>query len=144
MRREDPHQWKIFSSSCVKCATSTEREWFAEPHVGFLSNFQQFLLWLCAIHWCKLIWNLYRTFTFGGFPPVLNNVVFFFCFFCNCSRTENSHTAPPTTKKIKDSFKKHPRGAKLSQITSAATYLIDLFTTPGFNKRHQSAGYWSI
>ncbi len=30
-------------------------EWFAEPYVGFLLNFQQFLLWLCAIHWCKLI-----------------------------------------------------------------------------------------
>lgn len=31
------------------------REWFTERHVGFLSNFQQFLLWLCAIHWCNLI-----------------------------------------------------------------------------------------
>lgn len=30
-------------------------EWLAESRVGFLSKFQQFLLWLCAIHWCKLI-----------------------------------------------------------------------------------------
>lgn len=33
------------------------REWFDMPHVGFLSNFQLFLLWLSAICWCKLISN---------------------------------------------------------------------------------------
>lgn len=68
-------QCKIFCSSCVKCATSTERV-VCLPHVGFLSNFQQFLLWLCAVHWCKLIWNPYKVAWKGGIFYLFTRLLF--------------------------------------------------------------------
>lgn len=52
-----------YSTRHVWSVLPQRREWFAEPHVGFLSNFQQFLLWLCAIHWCKLIQSQQKSFT---------------------------------------------------------------------------------
>lgn len=44
-----------FSVHPVWSVLPLRREWFAVPRVGFLSNFQQFLLWLYAPHWCKLL-----------------------------------------------------------------------------------------
>lgn len=54
-RTERIHTNAKYSVHHVWSVLPQRREWFAEPHVGFLSNFQQFLLRLCAIHWCKLI-----------------------------------------------------------------------------------------
>lgn len=81
-------------------------------------------------------WKSVQSFTVGEFSAILNILMLYYC-----SKTENAHTVPNI--KFKIALKTPPRN-EVSQITSEATYLIDLFTTPGFNKRDQSAGYWSI
>lgn len=119
-------------------------EWFADRTLGFLSTFSNvFLLWLCAIHRWNQIQNLHKfIYSCVIFIPLF----FVFKYSCVLLPWKCEKVKMPTQRQTRSQrqFWKVPAKKKVSQISFEAACLIDLFTPPGFNKRHQRTGYWSI